>query len=61
MVAISPVTRSSRDKRGFIPVLVKIARDSGVSGYADQGADRWPAGLASSALESLLACPSLPT
>jgi nucleoside-diphosphate-sugar epimerase len=44
LVAIPPVTHSSRDKRGFIPMLVKIARDSGVSGYVDQGANRWPAG-----------------
>ena len=44
LVAIPPVTHSSRDKRGFIPMLIKIARDSGVSGYVDQGANRWPAG-----------------
>ena len=44
LVAIPPVTHSSRDKHGFIPMLIKIARDSGVSGYVDQGANRWPAG-----------------
>jgi nucleoside-diphosphate-sugar epimerase len=38
------VTHSSRDRRGFIPMLIKIARDSGVSGYVDQGANRWAAG-----------------
>ena len=44
LVAIPPVTHSSRDKHGFIPMLVKIARDTGVSGYAGEGANRWPAG-----------------
>lgn len=44
LVAIPPVTHSSRDKHGFIPTLIKIARDSGVSGYVDQGANHWPAG-----------------
>jgi nucleoside-diphosphate-sugar epimerase len=44
LVAIPPVTHSSRDDHGFIPMLIKIARDSGVSGYVDQGANRWPAG-----------------
>jgi len=31
------------DKRGFIPTLVNIARDKGVSGYVDDGANCWPA------------------
>ena len=44
LVAIPPVTHSSRDKHGFIPMLIKIARDTGVSGYVDQGANHWPAG-----------------
>jgi nucleoside-diphosphate-sugar epimerase len=44
LVAIPPVTHSSQDKHGFIPMLIKIARDTGVSGYAGQGANRWPAG-----------------
>ena len=44
LVAIPPVTHSSRDKHGFIPMLIKIARDTGVSGYAGQGANHWPAG-----------------
>ncbi len=44
LAAIPPVTHSARDKRGFIPMLVKIARDSGVSGYVDEGDNRWPAG-----------------
>jgi len=44
LVAIPPVTTASRDKHGFIPMLIKIARDTGVSGYAGQGANHWPAG-----------------
>jgi nucleoside-diphosphate-sugar epimerase len=44
LVAIPSVTHSTRDKSGFIPQLIKIARDTGVSGYVGEGANRWPAG-----------------
>jgi nucleoside-diphosphate-sugar epimerase len=44
LVAIPPVTHSALDKHGFIPMLIKFARDTGVSGYVDDGANRWPAG-----------------
>ena len=44
LVAIPPVTHSSRDRHGFIPTLIKIARETGVSGYVDEGANLWPAG-----------------
>ena len=44
LVAIPSVTHSARDRHGFIPMLIKIARDTGVSGYVDEGANRWPAG-----------------
>jgi nucleoside-diphosphate-sugar epimerase len=44
LVAIPPVVHSTRDKIGFIPNLIKIARDTGVSGYVDEGANRWAAG-----------------
>jgi nucleoside-diphosphate-sugar epimerase len=43
LVAIPPVTHSSQDKHGFIPQLIDIARNTGVSGYADEGANLWPA------------------
>jgi len=44
LVAIPPVTHSAQDKRGFIPMLIKFARDAGLSGYVGDGANRWPAG-----------------
>ncbi|MCH0562403.1 MULTISPECIES: NAD-dependent epimerase/dehydratase family protein [unclassified Streptomyces] len=44
LVAVPPVTHSTRDKAGFVPTLIRIARDTGVSGYAGDGANRWPAG-----------------
>ena len=44
LVAIPPVTHSAADRHGFIPMLIKIARDTGVSGYVGEGANRWPAG-----------------
>jgi nucleoside-diphosphate-sugar epimerase len=43
LVAIPPVVHSTRDKQGFIPTLVRIARAAGVSGYVGDGANRWPA------------------
>jgi len=43
LVAIPPVVHSTRDKHGFIPTLIRIARATGTSGYAGDGANRWPA------------------
>jgi nucleoside-diphosphate-sugar epimerase len=43
LVAIPPVVHSTRDKIGFIPTLIAIARGTGVSGYVGDGANRWPA------------------
>jgi len=43
-VAIPPVTHSPADRHGFIPMLIQIARRTGVSGYVGDGANRWPAG-----------------
>ena len=43
LVAIPPVVHSTRDKAGFIPILIRIARAAGVSGYVGDGANRWPA------------------
>ncbi|WP_035803503.1 SDR family oxidoreductase [Kitasatospora mediocidica] len=44
LVAVPPVTHSTRDRTGFIPTLITIARASGVSGYVGEGTNRWPAG-----------------
>jgi nucleoside-diphosphate-sugar epimerase len=44
LVAIPSVTHSAQDRQGFIPILIKIARDTGVSGYVGDGANHWPAG-----------------
>ena len=43
-MAIPAATHSSRDKHGFIPQMIRIARERGVSGYVGDGTNRWPAG-----------------
>ena len=43
LVAIPPVTHSANDKHGFIPMMIRFARDVGVSGYVGEGINRWPA------------------
>ncbi|HEX4215146.1 MAG TPA: SDR family oxidoreductase [Candidatus Dormibacteraeota bacterium] len=43
LVAIPPVVHSTRDRHGFTPTLIRIARGAGVSGYVGEGANRWPA------------------
>jgi nucleoside-diphosphate-sugar epimerase len=43
LVAVPPVTHSSRDRGGFIPTMIKFARERSVSGYVGDGANRWPA------------------
>jgi nucleoside-diphosphate-sugar epimerase len=44
LVAIPPVTHGDGDRHGFIPTLIRIARETGASGYVGDGANRWPAG-----------------
>ena len=44
LVAVPPVTHSSRDRSGFIPTMIKFARATGVSGYVGDGTNHWPAG-----------------
>ncbi len=43
LIAVPPVTHSSRDKQGFIPIIINFARNTGVSGYVGEGANHWPA------------------
>jgi nucleoside-diphosphate-sugar epimerase len=43
LVAVPPVTHSARDRHGFLPRMIEIARRTGVSGYVGEGANLWPA------------------
>ena len=44
VVRIPPITHSVLDRHGFARTLIAIARQTGVGGYAGDGANRWPAG-----------------
>jgi nucleoside-diphosphate-sugar epimerase len=41
-VRLPPIVHSSLDHHGFAHVLIGIARQAGVSGYVEDGANRWP-------------------
>ena len=43
LVGVPPVVHSPRDRIGFIPTLIGIARRTGTSGYIAEGANHWPA------------------
>lgn len=43
VVVLPPTVHSALDTAGFIPVLVRIARETGVSGYPGDGTNRWSA------------------
>lgn len=42
-VRLAPTVHGEGDSRGFISLLVNIARSTGVSGMVDDGENRWPA------------------
>lgn len=43
VVRLPPTVHSSLDHTGFIPSLIRIARERGHAGYVGDGANRWPA------------------
>lgn len=42
-IRLSPSVHGNEDKHGFIPILVNIAREKGVSAYIGDGQNRWNA------------------
>ncbi|AMP98779.1 3-beta hydroxysteroid dehydrogenase [Pedobacter cryoconitis] len=42
-IRLSPSVHSDQDKHGFIPILVNIAKEKGVSAYIGDGQNRWNA------------------
>ena len=44
VVVLPPTVHSALDTAGFIPILVRTARATGISGYPGDGTNRWSAG-----------------
>ena len=42
-IRLSPSVHGFDDKHGFVPILVNIAREKGISAYIGDGANRWNA------------------
>jgi nucleoside-diphosphate-sugar epimerase len=43
VVRLAPTVHSTLDRHGFIPAIIGMAREHGVSPYVGDGANRWPA------------------
>lgn len=43
VVRIPPIMHSATDNAGFLPLLIRLAKEKGVVGYPGDGANLWPA------------------